>query len=374
MSLVRSPSGAARVVACLVIALILCGCYSRSARKKALEEAAAASKAGPAEPLPAPAAVVVRRAASPAAAAVATTTRVDASAPGRAGPVVRLTPAGTVASKEKAQRTSLRYGRPGFSVYEAEGGRLWVFREGSDDLVEFLDKGEPAKRLTRIGVGPDGKSLMSSDGPTLDSYLAATVYAYPGFFVEMLDGRLWVFKEGSQALTDYREVGEPAKRLTRIAAGPDDLTLIGPDAETLDEYTAKKVFGRAGFATWLIDGRLWVFRNPSEELIRFATAGEPAKRVTRIGAGPRDLTLVGPDAETLDAYAAVAVYGRPGFATFLIDGRLWVFRDPSPELDGFEAVGEPAKRITRVGGGPHDLTLVGPDAETLDAYLAALGG
>ena len=303
MNRVHLPSGAVHVVAGLVLALSLGGCYSRSARKKALEEASAA----PAVPTTAGrspflgtrcgAGSFCVRGASPRGAVH--DARPCVRGPSPAGRKDRL--------KGKARSTSLRYGRPGFAVYETESGRLWVFRDGSDDLREFLDAGEPAKRITRIGVGPDERSLMSSDGATLDAYLAATVYAYPGFFVETLDGRLWVFKEGSEALADYRQVGEPAKRLTRIAAGPDDLTLIGPDAETLDEYTVKKVFGRAGFATYLIDGRLWVFQSPSEELVQFATVGEPAKRVTRVGAGPRDLTLVGPDGETLDAY--MAAYG-----------------------------------------------------------------
>ena len=358
------------VVAGLAAALVLRGCYSRSARKTQMEEAAEAARSAPASPT-----VTVRRAATPATYTTPTTpttrpvpTRAATTSSGKPAPVVRSVP-----SASGGKRTSLRYGRPGFAVYE-DDGRLWVFEDGSEDHEGFLAKGEPAKRVTRIGVGPDGRSLMSSDGATLDAYLAATVYAYPGFHVEMNDGRLWVFQDGSEALADYRKVGEPAKRLTRIAAGPGDLTIIGPDAETLDAYMATKGCGQPGFAPYLMDGRLWVFRNPSDELVQFATVGEPAKRITRIGAGPRDLSLVGPDNETLDAYMAEAVFGRPGFATFMIDGRLWVFRDPSPELDGFREVGEPAKRITRVGQGPRELTIVGPDGETLDAYMAAYGG
>jgi hypothetical protein len=64
-------------------------------------------------------------------------------------------------------------------------------------------------------------------------------------------------------------------------------------------------------------------------------------------------------------------YDRPGFVTQVEDGRLWVFRAGSKELEEFQAKGEPAKQVVRPGAGPGRITLKGPDAETLDAYLAA---
>lgn len=276
------------------------GCYSRSARKKAMEEAVSPAK-------PAPAVVVVRRA--PAHLASSRTVRAPvvrakepAAVRARESAVVARAPEAEAAPAARKPSTSLHYGRPGFAAYESDSGRLWIFRDGSDDLREFLKQGEPAKRVTRIGAGPDGKSLMSSDARTIDAYLAATVYAHPGFFVDLVDGRLWVFREGSKDLAAFRTSGEPSKRVTRIAAGPDDLTLVGPDADTLDAYMAAVVYARPGYATFLADGRLWVFRDPSSELDGYRKNGEPAKRVTRIGAGPHDRTLVGPDGETLDAY------------------------------------------------------------------------
>lgn len=64
-------------------------------------------------------------------------------------------------------------------------------------------------------------------------------------------------------------------------------------------------------------------------------------------------------------------YDRSGFVTQMEDGRLWVFRAGSKELAEFQAKGEPAKQLVRPGAGPGRITLKGPDAETLDAYLAA---
>jgi len=125
------------------------------------------------------------------------------------------------------------YAKPGFYV-ALEDGRLWVLREGSKELGEFLEQGEPAKQVVRPAAGPGGITLKSVDGETLSEYLLTR----PGFRVEMEDGRLWVFREGSEALAELLEHGEPAKQVVRPAAGPDGITLKSVDAETLDAYLA----------------------------------------------------------------------------------------------------------------------------------------
>ncbi len=62
-------------------------------------------------------------------------------------------------------------------------------------------------------------------------------------------------------------------------------------------------FDRPGFFTSIVDGRLWVFRKDDRKSIdEFQTQGEPAKSVSRIGAGPNRMTIRAPDAETLEAY------------------------------------------------------------------------
>jgi hypothetical protein len=115
-----------------------------------------------------------------------------------------------------------------------------VFREGTKDYEDFLAKGEPAKRVTLIGAGPDRRTLMGSDRETLDAYIAATRYGAPGFRVFNDDGRLWVFREGSDSLEEYLTKGEPAKRVTLVGAGPDRKTLLGAERETLDAYLAAR--------------------------------------------------------------------------------------------------------------------------------------
>ena len=67
---------------------------------------------------------------------------------------------------------STSYERAGFQVFEQDG-RLWVFRDGSKGLAEFQKHGEPAKSVTSIGTGPDGKTVRSEDMETIKAYLAA---------------------------------------------------------------------------------------------------------------------------------------------------------------------------------------------------------
>jgi hypothetical protein len=137
------------------------------------------------------------------------------------------------AGAASADAVAAEYAKPGFYV-ALEDGRLWVLREGSKELADFLEHGEPAKLVVRPGAGPAGITLKSVDAETLSEYLLTR----PGFRVEMEDGRLWVFREGSEALAELLEHGEPAKQVVRPAAGPDGITLKSVDAETLDAYLA----------------------------------------------------------------------------------------------------------------------------------------
>lgn len=68
--------------------------------------------------------------------------------------------------------------------------------------------------------------------------------------------------------------------------------------------TAAASHDKPGFKTIVEDGRLWVFREGSKELAEFEKHGEPAKMVTRIGAGPNGMTIRSDSADTIDAYLA----------------------------------------------------------------------
>ena len=131
-----------------------------------------------------------------------------------------------------AQRTeAAEYDKAGFSVY-LEDGRLWVFHDGSEDLTQFLVVGEPAKHVTSIGTGPDGRTVKSPDTETRLAYLAAC----DGFATWIVDGRVWVFRDGDAAIEEFLSAGEPAKHITRIGVGPAGMTVKSPDGETIDAY------------------------------------------------------------------------------------------------------------------------------------------
>lgn len=68
--------------------------------------------------------------------------------------------------------TASSHAKPGFYT-EVKDGRLWVLKEGTKELEAFKKGGEPAHQVTRIGVGPQGMTIKSSDAKVIDEYLAA---------------------------------------------------------------------------------------------------------------------------------------------------------------------------------------------------------
>jgi len=276
---------------------------------------------------------------------------------------------GSDADVMKSYAAGWEYRLPGFAVF-GDGDRLWVFREGSDALDEFLEKGEPAKRVSLIGVGPEGRTLYGEDREVMKSYAASMKYATPGFAVIAAGERLWVFREKSEGLDAFLEHGEPAKRVSLVAAGPDGRTLYGSEAADMRDFANSWKYRRDGFVVLGDEGRLWVFREGSPAYAEFLAKGEPAKRVTRVGAGPDGLTVYGADEKTLAAYCAPYQYGQPGFAVIAEDGRLWIFRNNSANHRMFLEMGEPAKSVTLIGAGPGGQTLRGIDKPILEDYMA----
>ena len=202
---------------------------------------------------------------------------------------------------------------------------------------------------------------FTADGIVISASPDKEQFRKPGFVSWEVDGRLWVFVMTSQEAADFAKSGELAKSVTRPGAGPGRMTIRSADSETIDLWVATK----GGFFVQPDDGRLWVFRSNDAALAGFLAGNEPAKVVIRPGAGPGGATLKALDGETLAAYIAA----KDGFATFIVDGRIWVFSLDDPELDVFRSAGEIAKNVTRPGAGPDGMTVRAPDAETLDAYL-----
>jgi hypothetical protein len=263
-----------------------------------------------------------------------------------------------------------KYALPGFTVFGSEG-RLWVFRDGSKGLDEYVATGEPAKSVTLIAAGPNGMSLRGEDKDALNDYAASFRWAMPGYAVYGAEGRLWVFRSGSKAHDEFLTSGEPAKSVTLIGAGPEGMTLRGAEREVLEAYAAPFRYGLPGYAVYASEGRLWVFREGSKAQAEFLASGEPAKSVTLIAAGPDGKTLRGDDKQVLEDFSASHRYASPGFAVFASEGRLWVFRAGSDALQEYLTAGEPAKSVTLIGAGPEGKTLRGDDKQVLRAYAAA---
>ncbi|MEM8884690.1 MAG: hypothetical protein AAGD14_11520 [Planctomycetota bacterium] len=269
----------------------------------------------------------------------------------------------------KGYTDAYAYRLPGFAVFGTEE-RLWVFKLGSKDLEEYLTKGEPAKRVTLVGAGPDGKTLYGSEKEEMESYAKSMQYRTHGFAVIEDDGRLWVFRTGSEGLASYLEKGEPAKRVSLIGIGPDGTTLYGDDKEHMHDFANTWKHRREGFIVVGDEGRLWVFREGSRHYDDFVASGEPAKSVTRVGAGPDGLTVRGAEEAVVEDFVAPHLYAQPGFIVVSDDGRLWIFRRGSSNYQMFRAKGEPAKRVTRVGAGPNGKTIMAVDQEVLDDFMA----
>ena len=83
-------------------------------------------------------------------------------------------------------------------------------------------------RLARIALILTGSALLTA--------CAAGKYDKFGYSTVEKNGRLYVFPTNSQAHQQFNRTGEMGKSVTRIGAGPDGKTIIGPDDDTLNAY------------------------------------------------------------------------------------------------------------------------------------------
>jgi hypothetical protein len=114
--------------------------------------------------------------------------------------------------------------------------RIYVFDDAST-FKEFLSSGEAPYRLTRIGAGPKGETvvfgLRGMDKDKKDDSVGG-VALYDGkaqgaadsfFAVLMDDARIHVFEDWA-GFAAYRESGEAAFRYTDIGGGPKGQTVV----------------------------------------------------------------------------------------------------------------------------------------------------
>lgn len=168
----------------------------------------------------------------------------------------------------------------------------------------------------------------------------------------MVKGRLFVF-------------GTIVMSALLLFAGCASSASAAPQAEETEIDLS--AYQREGFAVEMEDGRLWVFHEGSEDYQQFLEKGEPARQVVRPGGGPGGITIKSTESATIDEY----LFTLPGYFARMEDGRLWIFKTGTEELEEFLVSGEPAKQVVRPGGGPYGMTIKAVDAEIIDEFMAA---
>ncbi len=113
-------------------------------------------------------------------------------------------------------------------------GRIHIFYDRKL-YADFLQLGETPFRLTRIGAGPHGETvvfgLTKQDKKMKRPIPAIALFdgklkAPENFYGEMVrEGRIYVFDNYAQMQT-VRSLGEPTYRYTQIGAGPRGETVV----------------------------------------------------------------------------------------------------------------------------------------------------
>lgn len=131
------------------------------------------------------------------------------------------------------------------SIYEVhKDGRIHVFYDRKE-LEKFKQLGETTYRLTRIGVGPKGETMVfgltKKDKKKPGKVAAIKLYdgkieADENFYAEMYkNGRIYVFNNFKDMKT-VRDFGHPNYFYTTIGSGPKGETVV----YVLNKKTKKK--------------------------------------------------------------------------------------------------------------------------------------
>ncbi len=116
-----------------------------------------------------------------------------------------------------------------------DDGRIYIF-DDYKTYDSFNQLGETSFRLTRIGAGPNGETVvfgltkkdkkMRSGLGGVDMYDGKAEGIADGFYGEVVDeGRLYVFSQWAD-LKSFLAVGEAPYRFTQIGAGPKGETVV----------------------------------------------------------------------------------------------------------------------------------------------------
>lgn len=114
--------------------------------------------------------------------------------------------------------------------------RIYVF-DDSKTFGEFLSGGETPYRLTRVGAGPQGETLVfglrNMDKDKKDENIGGVVLydgkaqgAADGFFAVLMDDKRILVFEDWPGFAAYRASGEAALRYTDIGGGPQGQTVV----------------------------------------------------------------------------------------------------------------------------------------------------
>jgi Tfp pilus assembly protein PilX len=138
------------------------------------------------------------------------------------------------ASSAKAEKAETVNNDDYYEVHH-EDGRVYVF-DDAKEYLGFMEVGEAPFRLTRIGAGPDGKTLvfgLTGKDKKKSADKIAAVNMYEGklagaddFYGEIIsEGRYYVFNNWKE-VEGFRQTGEATFRFTEIGAGPNGMTVV----------------------------------------------------------------------------------------------------------------------------------------------------
>jgi hypothetical protein len=134
----------------------------------------------------------------------------------------------------KASTTSRSEKNNEFYQVYSEDGRIYMF-DDQKTYLEYLSVGETSFRLTRIGAGPNGETVVfgltkankkkRSGIPVVDMHEGRLAGGQPFYGEIVKHGRYFVFSSWDD-MQQVRSVGEPTFMYTDIGAGPGGNTVV----------------------------------------------------------------------------------------------------------------------------------------------------